>query len=50
VGSMIFSASAGFILQWTGSYMSLFILSGSAYLVALSLMHLLIAKAKPVAI
>jgi MFS transporter, ACS family, hexuronate transporter len=48
VGSMIFSASAGFILQWTGSYMSLFILSGSAYLVALGLMHLLTTKARPV--
>ena len=48
VGSMIFSASAGFILEWTGSYMSLFIISGSAYLVALGLMQLLTSKAKPV--
>jgi ACS family hexuronate transporter-like MFS transporter len=48
VGSMIFSAWAGFVLQWTGSYMGLFILSGSAYLVALGLMHLLIARGKPV--
>jgi MFS transporter, ACS family, hexuronate transporter len=47
VGSMIFSASAGFILQWTGSYRSLFILSGSAYLVALGLMQLLTARAGP---
>jgi MFS transporter, ACS family, hexuronate transporter len=48
VGSMIFSASAGFILEWTGSYMSLFILSGSAYLIALGLMQFLTANAKPV--
>jgi MFS transporter, ACS family, hexuronate transporter len=48
VGSMIFSASAGFILEWTGSYMSLFIISGSAYVVALGLMQLLTAKAKSV--
>jgi ACS family hexuronate transporter-like MFS transporter len=48
VGSMIFSASAGFILEWTGSYLSLFIMSGLAYLVALGFMQLLIAKAVPV--
>lgn len=48
VGSMIFSASAGFILEWTGSYMSLFIISGLAYLVALGLMQLMTSKAKPV--
>jgi hypothetical protein len=45
---MIFSASAGFILEWTGSYLSLFIISGSAYLITLGLMQLLTAKAKPV--
>jgi ACS family hexuronate transporter-like MFS transporter len=48
VGGMIFSASAGYILEWTGSYLSLFIISGSAYLIALGLMQLLTAKAKPV--
>jgi ACS family hexuronate transporter-like MFS transporter len=48
VGSMVFSASAGFILEWTGSYLSLFIMSGLAYLIALGLMQLLTAKAKPV--
>lgn len=48
VGGMVFAASAGYILQWTGSYLSLFIISGSAYLVALGLMQLLTAKAKPV--
>lgn len=48
VGGMVFSASAGYILEWTGSYLSLFIISGSAYLIALGLMQLLTAKAKPV--
>jgi ACS family hexuronate transporter-like MFS transporter len=47
LGSMIFSASAGFILQWTRSYRSLFVLSGSAYLVALGLMQLLSTRAGP---
>jgi ACS family hexuronate transporter-like MFS transporter len=48
VGGMVFSASAGYILEWTGSYLSLFIISGSAYLIALGLMQLLTAKARPV--
>jgi MFS transporter, ACS family, hexuronate transporter len=48
VGGMIFSASTGFILEWTGSYMTLFVISGSIYLIALGLMTLLTAKAKPV--
>ena len=48
VGGMVFSASTGFILEWTGSYLSLFIISGSIYLIALGLMQLLTAKAKPV--
>jgi MFS transporter, ACS family, hexuronate transporter len=48
IGGMVFSASAGFILEWTGSYLSLFIISGSAYLITLGLMQLLTAKAKPV--
>ncbi len=37
VGGMIFSASAGFILEFTGSYYSLFFIAGSAYLIALAI-------------
>ena len=48
VGGMIFLTSAGYIVQATGSYMILFIICGSAYLVALGLMTLLTAHAKPV--
>ncbi len=48
VGGMIFSTSAGYILEWTGSYLPLFIISGSAYLVALGLMRLLLRHARPV--
>ena len=47
-GGMIFLTSAGYIVQATGSYMILFIICGSAYLVALGLMTLLTAHAKPV--
>lgn len=41
VGGMIFSASAGYVLELTGSYLTLFMISGSAYLVALAVFQLL---------
>jgi MFS transporter, ACS family, aldohexuronate transporter len=47
VGGMLFSTGAGYILEWTGSYMTLFIISGSAYLVALLIFHLLVPKMEP---
>ena len=48
VGGIIFSASAGHILQHTGSYMILFAAAGSAYLVALGLIQLLAPRLDPV--
>jgi ACS family hexuronate transporter-like MFS transporter len=48
IASMIFSQSAGFILQTTGSYWSLFFMAGCAYLLALALMHVLIPHTIPV--
>lgn len=44
IGGMLFSTSAGFILELTGSYMTLFIISGSAYLLALLIFNLLVPK------
>ena len=41
VGGAIFALVAGHILQFTHSYVSLFIFSGSAYLVALGLLRIL---------
>ncbi|MFZ4621271.1 MAG: MFS transporter [Bacteroidota bacterium] len=48
VGGMLFAPATGYILELTGSYLSLFIISGSAYLVALGLMTILTGKAKPI--
>ena len=48
LGGMIFLAGAGYIVEATGSYTILFIICGSAYLVALGLMTLLTSNAKPV--
>jgi ACS family hexuronate transporter-like MFS transporter len=44
IGGMLVSTGAGFILEWTGSYMALFILAGSMYLIALGVIHLLVPR------
>jgi ACS family hexuronate transporter-like MFS transporter len=47
VGGMLFSTSAGLLLEWTGSYMTLFVVAGVAYLLALGIFQLLVPKLKP---
>jgi MFS transporter, ACS family, aldohexuronate transporter len=47
VGGMLLSTGAGFLLEWTGSYLTLFIISGSAYLTNLLIFHLLVPKMEP---
>ena len=44
VGGMLLASSAGLILQFTGSYISLFIIAGSVYVLALGIFHLLVPK------
>ena len=44
IGGMIIATATGYLLQFTGSYHSVFIVAGSAYLVALAIMHLLAPK------
>jgi ACS family hexuronate transporter-like MFS transporter len=50
VGGMAFSATAGYLLEWTGSYLTLFYISASAYLLALGIIHLLVPKMRVVEI
>ena len=45
--AMAFSETAGFILNKTGSYWSLFAISGLAYLAALALIHVLTPRLTP---
>lgn len=47
IGGMIMSPLVGWILDRTGSYVPIFIIAGSAYLVALALIHLLAPKLEP---
>ncbi|OGD31095.1 MAG: hypothetical protein A2V45_00135 [Candidatus Aminicenantes bacterium RBG_19FT_COMBO_58_17] len=48
IGGMLFSTLAGHILEWTGSYFILFIISGSAYLLALGIIQVLAPRLEPV--
>jgi ACS family hexuronate transporter-like MFS transporter len=50
VGGMLLATSAGFLLEWTGSYMTLFIISGSVYLIALFIFNLLVPDLEPAAL
>ncbi len=47
IGGSLIALLAGAILQFTGSYIPLFIICGSVYLVALLFIHLLVPDIKP---
>ena len=47
VGGMLISTFTGFLLDATGSYVPVFIMAGSAYLVALAVVHLLAPRLEP---
>jgi len=48
IGGMLIAKVVGYILETTGSYVGIFIIAGSAYLVALLVIHLLVPKLDPV--
>jgi ACS family hexuronate transporter-like MFS transporter len=48
VGGLIFAPFIGYVLEWTGSYFLPFVISGSAYLVALVIFHVLAPKLESV--
>lgn len=50
IGGMLVATGAGFILEATGSYYSLFVIAGSAYLVALAIIHALVPRLEPAAL
>ncbi|HWX55758.1 MAG TPA: MFS transporter [Verrucomicrobiae bacterium] len=47
VGGMCIASFTGHLLQWTGSYMAVFVLAGSTYLAALLVIHWLSPDLKP---
>lgn len=48
IGGMLVAKAVGYILQGTGSYVAVFLLAGSAYLVALCFIQALAPRLKPV--
>ena len=48
IGGMLIAKIVAYLLQWTGSYRIPFIIAGSAYLVALAVVHLLAPRLEPV--
>ena len=44
VGGMLIAKAAGYILTFTGSYLSLFIVAGASYLLALLIIHSLVPR------
>ena len=50
VGGMLLQSAVGLILFYTGSYLPIFIIAGSAYLVALLVIHLLAPRLEPASV
>jgi ACS family hexuronate transporter-like MFS transporter len=50
IGGMLFSSFAGYLLELTGSYVIPFIISGSAYLLALGMIQSSAPRMKPAAL
>ncbi len=46
IGGVLIAGVAGFVLQFTGSYLPLFIIAGCVYLLALFIIHLLVPEIK----
>jgi ACS family hexuronate transporter-like MFS transporter len=47
IGALFIAKVTGYVLQWTGSYLPLFIFAGSAYVTALAAIHLLNPRLEP---
>jgi MFS transporter, ACS family, hexuronate transporter len=50
VGGMLIAKLTGYILDTTGSYVPIFLIAASTYLIALAVIHLLVPKLEPAAI
>ncbi len=47
VGGMLIAKLTGALLEWTGSYVPVFLIAGSAYLLALAIVHVLAPRLEP---
>jgi MFS transporter, ACS family, hexuronate transporter len=47
LAGMMIATATGYLLQWTGSYVPIFMVAASAYLIALSVIHMLVPQLEP---
>src|SRR5437660_12080163 len=47
IGGLFIATIVGHVLQWTGSYKVPFLIAGSAYFVALAIIHALVPRLEP---
>jgi ACS family hexuronate transporter-like MFS transporter len=47
IGGMLIVKIVGYVLEWTGSYVPVFLMAGGAYLIALLVIHLLAPRLAP---
>ncbi|HEV8139592.1 MAG TPA: MFS transporter [Pyrinomonadaceae bacterium] len=50
IGGMLIASAVGLILQYTGSYLPIFVIAGTTYLVALGIIHLLAPRLEPASV
>lgn len=50
IGGMLIAKAAGYVLEFTGSYVPLFLIAGSVYLIALLVIHLLAPRLEPASV
>jgi ACS family hexuronate transporter-like MFS transporter len=47
IGGMLIAKLTGYVLEWTGQYLILFVIASSAYLVALAIIQVLLPRLEP---
>jgi MFS transporter, ACS family, hexuronate transporter len=47
IAGMLIATATGYLLQWTGSYVPIFFVASSAYLIALAVIHTLVPDLQP---
>jgi ACS family hexuronate transporter-like MFS transporter len=47
LGGLVIATFTGFVLQFTGSYVPMFVIAGSVYLISLLIVHLLVPRLEP---
>ncbi len=47
IAGMLIATATGYLLQWTGSYVPIFFVASSAYLIALAVIHALVPDLQP---